>query len=97
MFCSAFCDEDVIIQKQEKHEHESSARHEMYTEQRKEMMNKQVTNIHQSKQEQTVSMTSSEAREWQAIAKKEKSYAEYAENSHFSMVSFFTSGKKDES
>merc|ERR1719158_2793307 len=30
-------------------------------------------------------MTSSEAQEWQAIAKKEKSYAEYAENSHFSM------------
>ena len=84
MFCSAFCDEDVIIQKQE---HEASTRHEMYTEQRKEMMNKQVTSIHQSKQEQTMSMTSTEANEWQAMARKEKSYAEYAENSHFSMVS----------
>ena len=87
MFCAAFCDEDVIIQKQEKQEHESSTRHEMYTEQRKEMMNKQVTSIHQSKQEQTMSMTSTEANEWQAIAKKEKSYAEYAENSNFIMVS----------
>jgi len=80
-----FCDEDVIIQKQEKQEHEASTRHEMYTEQRREMMNKQVTSIHQSKQEQTMSMTSTEANEWQAIARKEKSYAEYAENSHFSM------------
>ena len=84
-FCSAFCDEDVIIEKQEKQEHET--RNEMYTEQRKETINKQVASIHQSKQQQSMSMKSSEAQEWQHIAKKEKSYTEYAEHSHFSMVS----------
>ena len=58
---SAFCDEDVITQKQE--EHEQDSRHEMYSEQRKEMMSKQVTSLHQSKAEQVSSSTclSSEA------------------------------------
>ena len=84
---SAFCDEDVITQKQE--EHEQDSRHEMYSEQRKEMMSKQVTSLHQSKAEQVSSSTclSSEAQEWQQMAKKEKSYTEYSEQSSFNMVS----------
>ena len=85
----AFCDEEVITKRHEEHDNEVTSRQEMYSEQRKEMMNKQVTNLHQSKQEQHV-MTSSthvtEAQEWQQIAKKEKSYSEFAEQSHFSMV-----------
>ena len=84
---SAFCDGDVINEKQEEHEHDS--RQEMYSEQRKEMMSKQVSSLHQSKQEQVSSTTclSSEAQEWQQMAKKEKSYTEYSEQSHFNMVS----------
>lgn len=85
----AFCDEEVITQKHEEQEQIASARQEMYSEQRKEMMNKQVTNLHQSKHEQHITSSSSvtEANEWQQIAKKEKSYSEFAEHSHFSMVS----------
>ena len=86
---SAFCDEDVISQRQEEHEHDS--RQEMYSEQRKEMMSKQVTSLHQSKQEQVSSSSttcvSSEAQEWQQMAKKEKNYTEYSEQSSFNMVS----------
>ena len=61
----------------------------MYSEQRKEMMSKQVTSLHQSKAEQVSSSTclSSEAQEWQQMAKKEKSYTEYSEQSSFNMVS----------
>ena len=63
----------------------------MYSEQRKEMMSKQVTSLHQSKQEQVTSSSStclsSEAQEWQQMARKEKSYTEYSEQSHFNMVS----------
>ena len=59
----------------------------MYSEQRKEMMSKQVTNLHQSKHESSSSQSQTiESCEWQQIAKKEKSYSEYAESSHFSMV-----------
>lgn len=84
----AFCDEEVITKRHEEHDNEVTSRQEMYSEQRKEMMNKQVTNLHQSKQEQHVMTSSShvtEAQEWQQIAKKEKSYSEFAEQSHFSM------------
>jgi len=68
-------------------EQQNVARQEMYSEQRKEMMSKQVSNLHQSKHEQitTTSSMSAEAMEWQQMAKKEKSYVEYAESSHFSM------------
>ena len=63
----------------------------MYSEQRKEMMSKQVTSLHQSKQEQVSSTStshlSSDAQEWQQMAKKEKSYTEYSEQSSFNMVS----------
>ena len=84
---SAFCDGDVINEKHEEHEHDS--RQEMYSEQRKEMMSKQVTSLHQSKQEQvsSASCLSSEAQEWQEMARKEKSYTEYSEQSSFNMVS----------
>ena len=85
---SAFCDEDVINQKQE--EHDQDSRQEMYSEQRREMMSKQVTSLHQSKQEQVSSSStclSSEAQEWQQMALKEKSYTEYSEQSSFNMVS----------
>ena len=85
----AFCDEEVLTQKHEEQEQLATARQEMYSEQRKEMINKHVTNLHQSKHEQHITTSSSvtEANEWQQIAKKEKSYSEFAENSHFSMVS----------
>ena len=68
---------------------EAHNRQEMYSEQRKEIMSKQVTNLHQSKSEQHTSSSSNvtETTEWQQIAKKEKSYSEYAESSHFNMVS----------
>ena len=88
----AFCDEEVITKRHEEHDNEVTSRQEMYSEQRKEMMNKQVTNLHQSKQEQHVMTSSShvtEAQEWQQIAQKEKSYSEFAEQSHFSMVRLF--------
>ena len=56
---SAFCDEDVIHQRQEGLEQES--RQEMYSEQRKEMMSKQVSSLHQSKQEQVTTSSSMSA------------------------------------
>ena len=79
----------------EEQEQSNISRQEMYTEQRKEMMSKQVSSLHQSKHEQitTSSSMSSEAQEWQQMAKKEKSYVEYAEASHFSMVSYKTNFK----
>ena len=84
---SAFCDEDVINQRHEEHEHES--RQEMYSEQRREMMSKQVSSLHHSKNEQVTSSTSlsSEAQEWQQMAKREKTITEYSEQSQFNMVS----------
>ena len=88
LFCLAFCDEEEVNRKFEEQEQRNTSRQEMYTEQRKEMMSKQVSSLHQSKQEQitTSSSMSSEAQEWQQMARKEKSYVEYAEASHFSMV-----------
>ena len=63
-------------------------RQEMYSEQRKETMNKQVSSLHHSQQTKTeTTEVSQEAAEWQQMAKKEKSYTTYAESSHFSMVS----------
>ena len=86
--CLAFCDEEEVNRKYEEQEQQNISRQEMYSEQRKEMMSKQVSSLHQSKHEQTAtsSIISSEAQEWQQMARKEKSYVEYAEASHFSMV-----------
>ena len=85
---SAFCDEDVIQQKHEGLEQES--RQEMYSEQRREMMNKQVSSLHQSKEQVVTSSSSclsSEAQEWQQMARREKTFTEQSEQSHFNMVS----------
>merc|ERR1711963_489639 len=80
-----FCDEEEVTRRQEALAQDAHSKQEMYSEQRKEMMSKQVTNLHQSKHEQHITSSSSvtEANEWQQIAKKEKSYSEFAEHSHF--------------
>jgi len=52
------------------------------------MMSKQVSSLHQSKQEQvtTTSSISKEALEWQEMARREKSYVEHTETTHSSMT-----------
>merc|ERR1719150_175915 len=51
------------------------------------MMSKQVSSLHQSKQEQvtTSSSMSAEAQEWQQMARREKTVIEHSEQSHFNM------------
>jgi len=72
-------------------------RQEMYSEERREVMQQQVTSLHHhsTHQEQQHQLTvSKEAQEWQEMARREKHHVEYAESSHFSMVSFFASIQK---
>lgn len=83
----AFCDEEVISKKHE--EQEQEVRQEMYSEQRKEMMNKQVTSLHQSRQEHHFESNVTEVSEWQQKAMKEKNYSEFTEHSQFSMVRLY--------
>jgi hypothetical protein len=65
----------------------------MYSEERREAMQQQVSSLHTASHQQTLSSTttsnstlSKEAQEWQQLARKEKHHVEYAESSHFSMV-----------
>ena len=60
----------------------------MYSEQRKEMLSKQVSSLHHSKQELTTTTMSAEAQEWQEMARREKIVTEHSEQSHFNMVSY---------
>ena len=62
-------------------------RQEMYTEERKENMTSQVTQLHhQEFRQEQISQVSQETQEWQEKARREKHHVEYAESSHFSMV-----------
>ncbi len=66
-------------------------RQEMYSEERREVMQQQVTSLHHhthQEQQQQQQQVSKEAQEWQELARREKHHVEYAESSHFSMVSF---------
>ena len=56
----------------------------MYTEERKENMTSQVSQLHHH--EMREEHVSQETQEWQEMARREKHYVEYAESSHFSMV-----------
>ena len=85
----AFCDEEVITKKHEEHESEVSQRQQMYSEQRKEMINKQVTSLHQRQHEQHFESSHTETHEFQQMASKEKSYSEFKEHSQFDMVIFY--------
>ena len=63
------------------------ARHEMYSEERRENMVSQVSSLHQHSSQSSSQVVSQETAEWQEMARKEKTHVEYAESSHFSMVS----------
>jgi len=73
-----FCDEEEVKRKQHQQH-----RQEMYTEERKEAIVNQVSQIHQ--RQEVSQEVSQETAEWQEMARREKHHVEYAESSHFSM------------